>query len=131
MACLKRQQEFPLQDIGTNRIKGFCNTLQTKLFDKESSFGREYLKVLIEEIRIDGKEVRMSGSYARNAVMGRSLDANSVLNNLHDPHRDREQDHWISSNRGIPTATYPDILKRIDGNFGGHCLGIYKPGNDS
>jgi site-specific DNA recombinase len=64
IAGLKRQQEFPLKDIGTNRIKGFCNTLQTKLFDKESKFGKEYLKLLVEEIRIDGKDVRMSGGYA-------------------------------------------------------------------
>ena len=30
--------------------------------DKGSNFGKEYLKLLVEEIRVDKKEVRLTGS---------------------------------------------------------------------
>jgi site-specific DNA recombinase len=59
MAGLKRQQEFPLKDIGPKRINAFFSALRTKFSDKESNFGKEYLKLLVEEIRIEGKDVRI------------------------------------------------------------------------
>jgi site-specific DNA recombinase len=64
MSGLKRQQEFSLKDFGPKRINAFCSVLRTKLSDKESNFGKEYLKLLVEEIRIEGKEVRMRGKSA-------------------------------------------------------------------
>ena len=64
IAGLKRQQEFPFKDIGPKRINAFCSALRRKLSDKESTFGKEYLKLLVEEIRIKGKDVRMRGRYS-------------------------------------------------------------------
>lgn len=43
MAGLRNQQEFPLKDFGPKRINNFCNALRTKLSDKESNFGKDYL----------------------------------------------------------------------------------------
>jgi site-specific DNA recombinase len=64
MGGLKRLQAFPLKDMGPRRIKAFCSALHTKFSDKISNFGRECLKLLVEEIRIEGKDVRMRGRYA-------------------------------------------------------------------
>jgi hypothetical protein len=61
---LKRQQEFSIKDIGPKRINAFCCALRTKFSDKESNFGKEYLELLVEEIRIEGKDVKMRGRYA-------------------------------------------------------------------
>jgi len=58
------QQAFPFKDIGPKRINAFCIALRTKLSDKHSNFGKEYLKLLVEEIRIEGQEVSMHGRYA-------------------------------------------------------------------
>ncbi|MDR3581014.1 MAG: hypothetical protein P4L44_13720, partial [Oryzomonas sp.] len=34
------------------------------LCDRASNFGKEYLKLLVDEIRVDKKEVHLSGSYS-------------------------------------------------------------------
>jgi hypothetical protein len=64
MTGLKRQQEFPLNDFGMKRINSFCSALRTKFSDKESTFGKDYPRLLVEEIRVEGKKVRMRGRYA-------------------------------------------------------------------
>jgi site-specific DNA recombinase len=63
MAGIKRQQEFPFKDFGPKRINAFCKALRTKFADKDSNFGKEYLKLLVDEIRIEGKDVTMRGKY--------------------------------------------------------------------
>ena len=61
---MRSQQEFPLKDFGPKRINTFSDALRTKLSDKESNFGKDYLKLLVQEICIEGKVVRMHGKYA-------------------------------------------------------------------
>jgi hypothetical protein len=63
MAGLRRQQELPLKYFGPKRIISFCSALRTKFSDKSSNFGKEYLKLLVEEIRVEGKGIRMRGRY--------------------------------------------------------------------
>ncbi len=63
MAGIKRQQEFPFKDFGPKRINTFCRVLRTKFADKGSNLGKEYLKLLVDEIRIEGREVTMRGKY--------------------------------------------------------------------
>jgi site-specific DNA recombinase len=63
MAGIKRQQEFHFKDIGPKRINTFCRVLRTKFADKGSNFGKEYLKLLVNEIRIEGREVTMRGKH--------------------------------------------------------------------
>jgi hypothetical protein len=67
MAGLRRQKELPLAQLGKKHILAFCSALKDKLRDKASNFGKEYLKILVDEIRVDKKEVRLSGSYAAMA----------------------------------------------------------------
>ncbi len=69
MAGLKRQKQMPLTQLGPKNINAFCQALKDKLRDKESHFGKEYLRLLVEEIRIEEKEVRIRGSYAALAGM--------------------------------------------------------------
>ncbi len=64
VAGLRRQREFPLAQLGKKQVITFCSALKEKLQDQDSNFGKEYLKLLVEEIRVDKKEVRLSGSYA-------------------------------------------------------------------
>lgn len=64
VAGLRRQRELPLAQLGKKQVSAFCSALKEKLQDQGSNFGKEYLKLLVEEIRVDKKEVRLSGSYA-------------------------------------------------------------------
>lgn len=64
MAGLQRQKELPLSGMGVRRIRSFCSAFKEKLLEKGSNFGKEYLKLLVTEIRVNKIEVRLTGSYA-------------------------------------------------------------------
>ncbi len=63
IAGLKRQQEMPTDILKPAYINQFTTVLKTKLLDRESNFGKQYLKVLISDITVTGKEAQISGSY--------------------------------------------------------------------
>jgi len=63
IARLRRQQEIPLSKIGNRQVDVFCSVLSQKLKDKGSNFGKEYLRLLVDEIRVDGREVLLKGSH--------------------------------------------------------------------
>jgi hypothetical protein len=64
LAGLRRQKELPLAQLGKKHIHAFCAALKEKLRDKASNFGKEYLKLLVNEIKVENREVRLTGSYA-------------------------------------------------------------------
>ncbi|MGO9446065.1 MAG: recombinase family protein [Thiobacillaceae bacterium] len=64
VASLKRQKDIPLDLLKPQQISAFSKALRAKLVDRESGFGKEYLKLLVSEIRIEGKEAKITGSYA-------------------------------------------------------------------
>ena len=78
IAGLKRQKEMPIKQLGNKNIDKSCNALKIRLQDRASNFGKEYLKLLVDEIRIEGKEIRISGSYAALAgVLEKTKAGNS------------------------------------------------------
>ena len=64
MAGLKRQKELPQAQLGQKQVATFCEALKRKLRDRSSHFGKEYLKLLIEEVRVEGTSIRIRGSHA-------------------------------------------------------------------
>lgn len=51
------------------RIQAFTQALRTRLLDRASGFGKQYLKLLVDEIRIEGNRAEMTGSYAALAAV--------------------------------------------------------------
>ena len=68
IAGIRRHKEIPVSKLGRKNINAFCSAIKEIFRDKGSNFGKEYLKLLVNEIRVDKKEVRLSGSY--NAMAG-------------------------------------------------------------
>lgn len=77
MAGLQRQMELPGDQairsfcsawkeklLENKQVNAFCTALKERLLDRGSNFGKEYLKLLVNELRVDKKEVRLTGSYA-------------------------------------------------------------------
>ena len=62
IAGYRRQQLLP--DIKQNQLTAFTKALRSRLVDRSSSFGKEYLKLLVSEIRIKGNQVEMTGDYS-------------------------------------------------------------------
>jgi site-specific DNA recombinase len=64
IAGIKREQEIPLKMIAERHVDGFCRALRTKLLDRASNFGKEYLKLLVDRIEVQRRQVRILGSYS-------------------------------------------------------------------
>ena len=64
IAQLKHQGTMPLSTLRPNQIILFSNALKDRLLNNKAGFAKDYLKLLVEEIRAEGKEVRMRGSFA-------------------------------------------------------------------
>ncbi len=46
------------------QLQVHTKALRTKLLDRSSGFGKEYLKLLVSEIRVQGSQAEISGSYS-------------------------------------------------------------------
>ncbi len=66
-ARIKRKRETPLKGLGPEKIEAFCAALKEKLRDRSMTFGKEYLRLLVDEIVADDKEVIVRGQY-RNMI---------------------------------------------------------------
>ena len=61
--AIRRNQTMPTANINHKQINSFCNALKARLLDAKSGFGRGYLKLLVDEIRVNGNQAIMQGSY--------------------------------------------------------------------
>ena len=50
-------------EVNLAKINSFTRALRTKLLDPQSEFGKAYLRILVNEIRMDGNQATISGSY--------------------------------------------------------------------
>jgi len=67
MAKLTDRQRLTLQRVTAAKIETFCRVLKARLSDATSGFGKAYLRLLVEEIRLEGDELKIRGSYRRLA----------------------------------------------------------------
>jgi site-specific DNA recombinase len=65
---IKREQEIPLKAVAERNVDGFCRALKEKLLDRASSFGKEYLKLLVDRIEVQRRRVSIRGSYSALAM---------------------------------------------------------------
>ena len=63
MARLRQRNEMPLSKFGIKQIAAFCTTLKERFRDRSTNFGKEYLRLLIDEIKFAGQEVVIRGNY--------------------------------------------------------------------
>ena len=75
IAGFKRQQQMPLDLLKMKNIQAFTSALRSKLLDRKSGFGKEYLRLLVSEIRIQDSTATITGSYAAlaNAMAEKNL----------------------------------------------------------
>ena len=76
MAGIRREAEMPSNMLSPKNLRAFCNTLRKRVQDPGSSFAKQYLRLLVKEVRITGKKIRMRGSYEDlgHAVAKKNLD---------------------------------------------------------
>ena len=62
-AALRDKWEVPLNKLTPLHIQKFTTALRTRFLDTASGFGKAYLNLLVDEIRLDGNELHIRGSY--------------------------------------------------------------------
>jgi len=68
--CLAIGLGVGLQKVDPAKIDAFCDALKDWMSDPGSGFGRAYLRLLMDEIRLQGRELTMRGRYSRLADAG-------------------------------------------------------------
>ena len=73
ITALKRQQRLPIKTISTRHIEAFCYALKRQFNNPESNFGKGYLRVLVDEIRVKNNKAEIRGSYGALAQVMSNL----------------------------------------------------------
>jgi hypothetical protein len=63
IARLRGKKEVPIRALKLKELESFCRALRERLRDKSSSLGKDYLRLLVNEIRVEGREVLIKGGY--------------------------------------------------------------------
>jgi len=69
IAGLRRLKQMPLDALGERKVQAFTKVLRERLIERDRGFSKNYLKLLVEEIRCLDKQLVMKGSYAALAKM--------------------------------------------------------------
>ncbi len=73
IAGLRRLKQMPLEALGEKQVLAFTMALRERFMEKDRIFSRKYLKLLVEEIRYQNRQLVMKGSYAAVAkIVGES-----------------------------------------------------------
>jgi hypothetical protein len=67
MAKLKDRQALAVRRVNAETIKAFCAALKERFADPASGLGKAYLRLLVDEIRLDGNVLVVTGSHRRLA----------------------------------------------------------------
>jgi site-specific DNA recombinase len=70
IANLERQQQLPQKLFSTLNVQAFCRALKDQMLDEQSGFGKAYLKLLVNEIRVMESKIVVRGGYS---ALGRAL----------------------------------------------------------
>lgn len=64
IAGLRRFKQMPTEALGEKKLQAFTVALRERLLGKDRVFSKKYLKLLVEEIRYQNRQLVMKGSYA-------------------------------------------------------------------
>ena len=65
MAGLRRRHALPLARVLPSQVSAFSKVIRAKLRDRSSTFAKDYLRSVVDEVRVEGNTATISGSYER------------------------------------------------------------------
>ncbi len=69
IAGIRRLKQMPVDALGEKKVQAFTAVLRERLIEKDRTFSKHYLKLLVDEIRCLDKQLVMKGSFAALAKM--------------------------------------------------------------
>ena len=67
MAKLKDHQALAVRRVSADTVQAFCLALKERFADPTSGLGKAYLRLLVDETRLDGDALIVRGSHRRLA----------------------------------------------------------------
>jgi site-specific DNA recombinase len=67
MAKLRDRNALAVRRVNADTVNAFCTALKERFADRTSGLGKAYLRLLVDEIKLDGNELIVSGSHRRLA----------------------------------------------------------------
>lgn len=64
---LQDRRQLAVQKVSPAQVEAFCSALKTHIADPTTGFGKAYLRMLVDEIRLDGDQLTVRGSYGKLA----------------------------------------------------------------
>ena len=102
MAKLRDRQALAVRRVNADTVKAFCAALKDRFNDPASGLGKAYLRLLVDEIKLDGNELVVRGSHRRLA------DAIGFM----------EKESWVKCPASLMTGA-PGGIRTYDPWFGG------------
>ena len=81
IAGIERHDQMPSRLLSSLNVQAFCKALKAKMFDVQSGFGKQYLRLLVDEIQVWERKVVIRGSHASLAqvAINKGLDTPSKV----------------------------------------------------
>ena len=125
IAKLKDRQALAVRRVNADTVKAFCAAPKERFTDPASGLGKAYLRLLVDEIKLDGNELVVTGSHRRLAdafgfMQKRKLgevpddrlkrpDADLVVHR----NRDRDSRGFGAFLHDSVAAALPDLLESV------------------
>jgi DNA invertase Pin-like site-specific DNA recombinase len=96
IAGIQRLDEIPVKLLSSRKVEAFCRAMRRRLLDTESGFGKAYLKLFVEEIRLEGKTVILRGSNGTlaHAIAEKEVSASEAVPRLGSAWLPNEDSNW-------------------------------------
>lgn len=82
LSGIKRQIQLPIKAIKKTHINAFCSALKQRFNDADSGFGKAYIKLLVDEIRVEARQAVITGSYGSLAQVVASGQLDSSVSSV-------------------------------------------------
>ena len=63
ISTIVKQLERRDSIFAPNEVSAFSAAMRSRLHDRESNFGKEYLRLFVNRIKLTGQQVEINGSY--------------------------------------------------------------------
>jgi len=77
-ATLKGRRQLGLKKVSDAQIDAFCTALKVRFNDPSSGLAKAYLRLVVDEIRLEKNELKIRGSYQRLADAVGLVDRGSL-----------------------------------------------------
>ncbi len=115
MAKVKDRQALVVRRVKPDTVKAFCSALKERFADPTSGLGKAYLRLLVDEIRLDGNDLVVTGSHRRLAhAIGfmEKRKLGEVPSDVNDRGARRDSNRAVPPRRYFPNAASLSIALR-------------------